>query len=87
MNAAGQLQFDHPLFDTFDLVRITHEDLDIGGRFTRNLTAINGVMSFRVRDGHCLDGQGTGDQRAGDADGRAASPRATTLIDTVPTLP
>ena len=54
MNAAGQLQFDHPLFDTFDLVRISHEDLDIGGRFTRNLTAINGVMSFRVRDGQGL---------------------------------
>ena len=53
-NAAGQLQFDHPLFDTFDLVRITHEDLDIGGRFTRNLTAINGVMSFRIRDGQGL---------------------------------
>ena len=51
MNALDNGQFDHPLLDTFDLVRISNEDLDIGGRFTRNLAAINGVMSFRIRDG------------------------------------
>ena len=45
------MPFDHPLLDTFDLVRISNEDLDVGGRFTRNLAAINGVMSFRIRDG------------------------------------
>ena len=51
MNALNHGQFDHPLLDTFDLVRISNEDLDVGGRFTRNLAAINGVMSFRIRDG------------------------------------
>ncbi len=51
MNARDNGQFDHPLLDTFDLVRISNEDLDVGGRFTRNLAAINGVMSFRLRDG------------------------------------
>ena len=51
MDALNHGQFDHPLLDTFDLVRISNEDLDVGGRFTRNLAAINGVMSFRIRDG------------------------------------
>ena len=51
MNTLDNGQFDHPLLDTFELVRISNEDLDIGGRFTRNLAAINGVMSFRIRDG------------------------------------
>ena len=33
MDALNHGQFDHPLLDTFDLVRISNEDLDVGGRF------------------------------------------------------
>src|ERR1700722_19358779 len=44
-------QLDHALPEAFDLVKISTQDLDVQGRFTRNLAAINGIMSFRIRDG------------------------------------
>ena len=44
------LQFDKPLLDRFRMVEVRAEDLDLGGRFTRNLAAFNGVVSYRVRN-------------------------------------
>ncbi len=51
MNTRNRGKLDCALLDSFDLVRISTEDLDVGGQFTRNLAAINGIMSFRIRDG------------------------------------
>jgi AraC-like DNA-binding protein len=47
--ASDVIRFDKPLLDTFGAVEILPEDLDLGGRFTRQLAAVNGKMSYRLR--------------------------------------
>jgi AraC-like DNA-binding protein len=43
------IQFDKPLLDTFSTVEILPDDLDMAGRFTRQLAAVNGKMLYRLR--------------------------------------
>jgi AraC-like DNA-binding protein len=45
------LRFDRPFLDTFSAVEIRTEDLDLNGRFARNIAVVNDRMSFRLRDG------------------------------------
>jgi AraC-like DNA-binding protein len=47
-------RFDKPLLDTFGTVEIRAEDLDLDGRFTRQLAAVNGVMTYRLRNKDAL---------------------------------
>ena len=42
-------QFDKPFLDTFDRVEVRGGDIDTGGRFTRELAALNNVLSYRLR--------------------------------------
>jgi AraC-like DNA-binding protein len=43
------IRVDKSLLDTFGVVEIRAEDLDMDGRFTRQLAAVNGVMTYRLR--------------------------------------
>jgi AraC-like DNA-binding protein len=43
------IRVDKPLLDTFGSVEIRAEDLDLDGRFTRQLAVVNGLMTYRLR--------------------------------------
>jgi hypothetical protein len=42
--------FDRPLLETFTRVEIRGEDLDLGGRFTRQHASLTNKLSYRLRD-------------------------------------
>ena len=44
------IQFDKPMLDTFVAAKVRGGDRDLGGRFTRELAVLNGVMSYRMRN-------------------------------------
>ncbi|HVZ07587.1 helix-turn-helix transcriptional regulator [Rhodopila sp.] len=43
------IRFDASLLESFERAAIRADDIDIGGRFTRKLAVLNGVMSYRLR--------------------------------------
>jgi AraC-like DNA-binding protein len=48
-DGAPLIQFDKPFLDTFNRIEVRPADIDLDGRFTRELAALSGIMSYRLR--------------------------------------